>query len=77
MIARLRLDDFSKVSISVTARLHGELGNKQVSTFGTQTEKCGRRRFSQLKQTAIIYRYMEVEALKRSEGVNKVSRCNW
>jgi hypothetical protein len=99
VIARLRLDDWSKASISITARLHGEVRSKQgytvpmlveesrilqVSIFGTlkkNVDSIDSRELlkdvitvadeadSQLKQTTI--RYMEMEALKRSEGIIK------
>ena len=99
VIARLRLRDRSKTSISIAAGLHGELRSKQgytvpmlvdesrilqVSIFGTlkkNVDSIDSRELlkdvitvadeadSQLKQTTI--RYMEAEALKRSEGTSK------
>jgi hypothetical protein len=104
VIARLRLRDRSKASISIAAGLHGELRSKQgytvpmlvdesrilqVSIFGTLKKNVDSidssellkdvitvadEADSQLKQTTI--RYMEAEALKRSEGIinSKVPR---
>src|SRR6202047_4369367 len=99
VIARLRLRDRSKASISIAAGLHGELRSKQgytvpmlvdesrilqVSIFGTLKKHADSidssellkdvitvadEADSQLKQTTI--RYMELEALKRSEGTSK------
>ena len=102
VIARLRLRDRSKASISIAAGLHGELRSKQgctvpmlvdesrilqVSIFGTLKKNVDSidsgellkdvitvadEADSQLKQTTI--RYMEAEALKRSEGISNLPR---
>jgi hypothetical protein len=99
VVARLRLGDPSKASISIAAGLHGELRSEQgytvpmlvdesrilqVSIFGTLKKNVDSidaselltdvitvadEADSQLKQTTI--RYMEAEALKRSQSDSK------